>query len=381
MNGAPMDIAWLAPQLPGSDRDGGGKRIFEMVKTLRTRGHAVHVWARDADDPERYGKALEELGVMWHGTTLATRDGWRLDRPEDDLLTMLGAHPWDAVVISFPRMATLLGPVVRRRCPSVPLLIDNADLHYLRMSRMTGSPAGRWAKRNELSTYSHSDGVIVASDVEARMLAEELSRTPVTTYTVGPARPRTGPALRQRTGAMFLGALTHPPNGDGVRWWADEIGPRVAARLGHTSPLQVFGTGTDVMVSEMTGQRPKHVDLRGWAPTLATVFDAARVFVAPLRFGAGTKSKILDGLTHGVPIVTTSMGVEGFPDYVRHACHVADDTEGFATKVSCLLGDDAHWQQRRQMAVEAGERAWREQQQQGEDLEEWILTRVAAGRS
>lgn len=376
VTGGPLQIAWLAPQLPGSDRDGGGKRIFEMIKTLHRHGHAVHVWARDADDPERYGGALEGLGVMWHGTTLATRQGWCLDRPEDDLLTMLDTHPWDAVVISFPRMAAMLGPVVRRRCPSVPLLVDNADLHYLRTSRMAGSGAGRWAKRRELSSYAASDGVIVASDLEARMLAEELPRTPVTTYTVGPARPKPGPPLQQRNGAMFLGALTHPPNGDAVRWWADEIGPRVAQQVGDPSPLRVFGTGTDVMVSEMTAARAEHIDLRGWAPTLATVFDAARVFVAPLRFGAGTKSKILDGLTHGVPLVTTPIGIEGFPDYVRRACAVADDADGLAAMVSRLLSDDAHWQRRRHAAIDAGQRAWHDQQQQGDNLEQWIRTRV-----
>lgn len=376
----PLSIAWLAPQLPGSDRDGGGKRMFEMIKTLRNHGHEIHVWARDADDPRRYGAALGDLGVVWHGTTLASRDGWCLTRPEDDLLTMLQAHPWDAVVISFPRLATLLGPVVRRRCPSVPVLVDNADLHYLRRSRMTGPPSARWEKRTELSAYAHSDGVIVASDVEAQLLAAEIPRTPVVTYTVGPAQPQPGPPLQRRHGAMFLGALTHPPNGDAVRWWADEIGPAVAADLGRILPLRVFGTGTDVMVGEIRGQRAPHVDLLGWAPTLATAFDSTRVFVAPLRFGAGTKSKILDGLTHGVPIVTTSMGTEGFPDYIRHACEVADDAKGFAAHVSRLLTDDDHWSQCRSAVISAGQRAWSQQQEQDDRLQQWINARVA-GRS
>lgn len=371
---APHRVLWIAPQLPSNDRDGGGKRMLEMIQALTEHGSTVHVWARDAGDPDRDGLQIEDIGASWSGTSMAVRDGWR-GTLDDDVLVLLDRGVWDVIVVSFARTSAMLRRTIRRRCPGVPVVIDNADLHFLRRSRMPGVSGRATGKRAELREYRLSDGVIVASADEKAILAAEIPRTPTTSFTVGPGKPRSGPSLDVRRGVMFLGALTHPPNEDAVRWWIDEIAPLIASHLGRALPLTVWGTGTEIFRDGLSDEELRYVDLRGWAPNLAAAFDPSRVFIAPLRFGAGTKSKILDGLTNGVPVVTTPTGIEGFEGGVRDACTVHTTSAALAQSVVALLRDDDLWVTRQQAVMEAARNVFLTHGDRKQELAEWLLTR------
>ena len=372
-------VLWIAPQLPGVARDGGGKRIHEMLRVLRDHDHAVHVWARDAADSARDGPGLAALGITWSGSTLAVRTAWRQDAG-DDLVQVLASRRWDVVAVSFARLAATVGSAVRRHAHGAVLLVDDADLHYLRRSRMPGA-SPRTGKREELAAYRRSDGVIVASDLEQRMLAAELPRTPTTVFTVAAGEPQPGGPVADRCDVLFVGALTHPPNVDAVTYWAREVAPALERSLGRPVALRVVGTGTEVLARDLDAAGARYVDVVGWAPDLAPAFARARVVVAPLRFGAGTKSKILDGLTFGVPTVTTGIGAEGFPGYIRRAMDVVDEPERFADAVGALLTDDARWEARRADVVAAASRSWSAQRERGAELVRWISERSPRRRA
>ena len=76
--------------------------------------------------------------------------------------------------------------------------------------------------------------------------------------------------------------------------------------------------------------------------TLLSLYQSSRVVVAPLRFGAGVKLKVLEAMAHGVPVVTTSVGAQGLPG-LKDFIPVADDPEGIADSIIDLLTDDARW--------------------------------------
>jgi glycosyltransferase involved in cell wall biosynthesis len=71
------------------------------------------------------------------------------------------------------------------------------------------------------------------------------------------------------------------------------------------------------------------------------------VVVAPLRIGAGVKGKVVEALRMGVPIVTTSIGVQGLPGF-EDAISTADEPADFSRAVTDLLQDEAVWQRRRE---------------------------------
>ena len=144
----------------------------------------------------------------------------------------------------------------------------------------------------------------------------------------------------QRRGLLFIGGFWHKPNEDAVIYFVKDILPKVIKKI----PDLIFHIVGSNMPESVKTLRSANVDPLGFVPDVAPYFESCRVFVAPLRFGAGMKGKVGQSMSYGLPIVTTQIGAEGMA--VRHEKHllVADDQEDFADCVVRLYGDEALWQ-------------------------------------
>jgi len=126
-----------------------------------------------------------------------------------------------------------------------------------------------------------------------------------------------------RKNFMMIGNFRHPPNADSVEWACRELWPRIRDRLStefsiHKNDmpwLHVYGSygNKERLISKIGNPEKLGVKLCGFAPTLDIMLDY-RVLLAPLRFGAGLKGKIVDAWYHGLPVVTTIIGSEGMGD-------------------------------------------------------------------
>ena len=106
---------------------------------------------------------------------------------------------------------------------------------------------------------------------------------------------------------VFLGNVDSIPNADAIAFFADEILPKLRARI-PDAILDVIGQGATVALRDRYASR---VRFRGFVENLGEALAEYDVMVAPLRFGSGTKLKNLDSMAHGLPVVTTSVGAEG----------------------------------------------------------------------
>ena len=148
------------------------------------------------------------------------------------------------------------------------------------------------------------------------------------------------PASSTRPVAMFVGPASYEVNRAGMAWFVDRAWPRVLDGA-PGARLDVVGPGwTDVLPADIPG-----VSARGFLPNLAGALAQARVLVAPLPAGGGTKIKVLEAMAAGRPVVTTRIGAEGIPSSPGLA--VTDDEARFA---SCV----AQWLTRPQDAASAG---------------------------
>ena len=86
------------------------------------------------------------------------------------------------------------------------------------------------------------------------------------------------------------------------------------------------------------------VRLLGYVPDIDPLFARARVFVAPVRFGAGVKGKIGEAMAYAVPIVTTTIGAEGMSLRDGEEALIADAPQDFAASVVRLYRDARLWQ-------------------------------------
>jgi glycosyltransferase involved in cell wall biosynthesis len=140
------------------------------------------------------------------------------------------------------------------------------------------------------------------------------------------------PASGTEQVVMFVGPMSYDVNVAGVSWFLDVVWPRIRAVV-PAARFEVVGRGwTDHLPGDLPG-----VIARGFVPDLPVALGQARVSVAPLPAGGGTKIKVLESMAAARPVVTTSVGAEGVPS--ARGLAVADDEAGFASKVIRWLVD------------------------------------------
>ena len=133
--------------------------------------------------------------------------------------------------------------------------------------------------------------------------------------------------------------MSYPPNHQGIRWFADEVWPRVRSAL-PDARLDVVGKDPPEAVRALDGR--DGVAVHGFVPSMAPFFAAAHAVVVPILTGAGIRVKIVEAMSAGRALVSTSLGWEGLAHLEpgRHLL-VADEPAAFADAALRLLGDEA----------------------------------------
>ena len=131
----------------------------------------------------------------------------------------------------------------------------------------------------------------------------------------------------------------HPPNVDAVHWLCAEIMPLVWK---EEPDLTVTLLGSNPPQSVLALQSSR-VRVPGYVRDVSHYFTAARIFVAPLRYGAGMNGKVGQALSYRLPVVLTEMAADGFALSDGDNCLIANDAGRFARAILRLNGDEALW--------------------------------------
>ena len=156
----------------------------------------------------------------------------------------------------------------------------------------------------------------------------------------GPQQPA---PLAGRTGLAFLGSYNHPPNRDAIQAFLDELWPVLRQRQPHLE-FHLYGSGLVRELADAWGQHPGVV-IHGWVADPAVVYDRHRLFIAPLRSGAGLKGKVVAAAAHGIPQVLSSLAAEA--SALRHGQEVwiARTDADWIEAITTLCENDQLWQQ------------------------------------
>ena len=231
------------------------------------------------------------------------------------------------------------------------LIYFTVDLHYLRERRnfvYDDDPkhlfASQWLKNLELQIFSKSDIVLTPSNYEEQIIRESLPNKKVFTiplhlYDFSLEENKTVVKFADREGILFLGGFGHPPNEDAVLWFVEEILPRVKQHL----PEITFTVAGSKPTEKILALEKKDLQVTGYVADLVPLFAKSRVFVAPLRYGAGVKGKIVTSMLEGVPVVTTSIGNEGLNLANGQEALIADDPAAFASHIVELYTNQNLW--------------------------------------
>ena len=151
--------------------------------------------------------------------------------------------------------------------------------------------------------------------------------------------PAPGPGFADRRGLVFVGSFGHVPNVGAITSFVEEVWPRVRAAVGDMT-LTIVGPKPPAEVQALAGEG---ITVTGWVPETRPHLDAARISIAPLRFGAGVKGKIGEAMSLGLPVVTTTVGAEGMGLVDGEHALVVDDPDAMAAAIVRLHGDPELW--------------------------------------
>jgi len=339
--------------MPEFDREGGSRRVFHLIEFFLEAGWAVSFITRQARDGERYAKALQQLGVPVYVSDDVWPGGEQcLIHPAD----LIAAGNFDIAIIAFWYLAEYYLPIIRSVSPKTRIVADSIDLHFLRESRTLLKPHGdngscgaldpNYAQEmmRELNVYAASDAVLTVSQKEADLVNDFVNvpshASPLALMEDLPPSPLD---FSKRKGILFIGNFRHQPNTAGVKYLCQEILPLIKESVLAEHPVYIVGNELDAGIAEPCA-RLGNVRLVGWVPSVLPYLQNARIAVVPLRFGAGTKTKLIQSLTVGTPSVSTTVGIEGLD--LEHGEHVlvADNPIDFANSIERLLEDRELWE-------------------------------------
>jgi GT2 family glycosyltransferase len=323
--------------LPMPDRDAGSLRMFHILCILRNLGHRVTFVPDNVANIPPYAGELQKRGieVVHHPFIKSVRD----------YLERYGAE-FDVTILSRCDFARKHIANVRRLAPRSRIIFDTVDLHFLRQHReadLTQDSAVRLSaqekEHQEYELIDEADETWVVSNFEQELLQGERPDKSIEIVSMIVDVPGSTTPFSLRRDFLFIGGFQHNPNIDAVLFFTKDIYPIVQARLpearfyiiGDKAPPEVFALASDNVV--VTGLQP---DVRPY-------FDSVKLSIAPLRFGAGVKGKINQSMGFGVPVVATSVAVEGMDLNNREDILIADEPNEFAQAVIELYESEELW--------------------------------------
>ena len=342
----------IGQTFPEPTTTAAGGRMLQLIEMFISHGYAI-TFASSASSSENSFN-LDSLGVATQKITIN-------DSSFDDFVRQL-----NPTLVLFDRFITeeQFAWRVTQSCPKALKILDTEDLHFLRKARQQALKNATDVKdsnlftetaKREIASILRCDLSLIISEFEMKLLTDTFAVSKEILYYLPfmvTKLPDSSnfPEFEQRTNFMTIGNLLHGPNVDSVLYLKKEIWPLIKKQLPQAE-LYIYGNYAPQHILELHNQKQGFY-IMGWADSVAHVMQKARVCLAPLRFGAGLKGKLLDAMLYGTPGVTTSIGAEGMYGDLPMPGVIADTPERFAEHSVAIYSNKIKWQENAQRGVE-----------------------------
>jgi glycosyltransferase involved in cell wall biosynthesis len=336
-------IGFVWPE-PNSSAAGG--RMMQLISLFKAQGFSI-IFASPAQNSD-FMVDLQEYEVE--------KESIELNNSSFDFFI----KELNPSLVLFDRfmMEEQFGWRVAENCPDALRLLDTEDLHCLRLARQKAFKENRSfiatdlfveevAKR-EIASILRCDLSIMISEFEMELLesafkidASLLYYLPFLLEPIGDAEIQELPSFEDRKDFIFIGNFLHEPNWNAVQYLKETIWPLIKKRLPE-AVLNVYGAYPSQKVLQLHNKKESFI-IMGRAINAQEVVQEARVVLAPLRFGAGIKGKLLEAMQCGTPNVTTSIGSESMHGDLPWNGFIRDDVADFVNATVQLYQDQAIW--------------------------------------
>ena len=336
--GAKYRVLVLDHCTPTPDQDAGSIIAINIMFLLRDMGFQITFIPEDnyCYLPD-YTSALQRAGIEVLYAPYCTSVNQHIAE---------SGHRYDLVFLFRIGVVDRHLQAIRARCPQVKVIFVPADLHYLRMRRESDllqdirkRKASDKVKKTELAAICAVDASIVHSTFEKDLLIEEIPNANVHVFPLIHDIVESESRFEARRDIVFVGGYKHPPNVDAVIYFVSKIMPGIRQRLPGVR-FHIVGSN---LPTELKKFASDDIVVTGFVEDLPSYLESMRIFVSPLRYGAGTKGKVGTAMAAGLPLVGTSITIEGMELIDGKHVLVADDAEEFADSVAKLYRDEQLW--------------------------------------
>jgi len=348
MTASCLKILIIGKVWPEPQSSAAGTRMLQLVDLFNGAGWEVTFASPSAKS--NYTADLSEYGIKEVQVKL---NNSQFDR----YIAKLKAD-----VVIFDRFMTeeQFGWRVAEYSPDSLRILDTQDLHFLRYARQTQDfphnkdyqnidLTNEIAKR-ELAAVLRSDCSLIISEYEYSMLVKRFNISEellfylpffIEEHEIHSGKKAV--SFDKRKHFSWIGNFRHKPNHDAVGYLHSEIWPLIRAKLPDTE-IHIYGAYLPANIQSLHSADEGFI-IKGRAGEAEKVLSKSRVSLAPLRFGAGLKGKLIDSMKCGTPSVTTSIGAEGLPGDMPWPGSIEDDPVQFAESAVELYTNKEKWAQ------------------------------------
>ena len=269
------------------------------------------------------------------------------------------AYNPDIVMFDRFMMEEQFGWRVDKHCPHAIKILDTEDLQCLRNARheafkgerdFTTSDLHSDIAKREIAAILRCDLSLIISSYEMSLLNSVFKIEPSLLHHLPfmvdlSSLPTSTKTFEQRQHFMTIGNFRHAPNWDAVLY-LQKIWPLIRKQL-PKAELHIYGSYPPPKATALNNPKTGFL-IKGWADNAFDVMQSARVCLAPLRFGAGIKGKLLEAMIMQTPSVTTNIGAEGMHNDLPWPGKIANTADDFANAAVEMHTNQSDFEQAQQ---------------------------------
>lgn len=263
-------------------------------------------------------------------------------------------------IVVFDRfmMEEQFGWRVTEQCPNALKILDTEDLHFLRKGRQQAFKDGKifdetylfnTTTKREIASIFRSDLTLIISESEMEILKNNfkidealLVYLPFMLSSISKVQEL--PKFKERHHFITIGNFLHEPNFNAVLYLKETIWPLIRRQM-PKAELHIYGAYASQKVNQLHNEKSGFL-IKGFAKDVKKVMQEAKVCLAPIRFGAGLKGKLVDAMENGTPCVMSSIASEGMFGNLNSNGFIEDMPGCFSNKAITLFRDESIWKEK-----------------------------------
>lgn len=336
-------LLFIDNYVPFYDQDAGSKSTFQYLQLMVEMGYNIKFLGDNFINHQPYTTTLQQMGIeVLYGPWY--QRNWKRWIANN-------GNNIDYIYVSRPHITKKYLNFIKKHTFS-KIIYCGHDLIYLREARRymverkkSFLRSSRKWETLELDIIRNVDVSYFFSSFELKELQKRLPDCtvrviPLFLFDETEHEQKKSPDFESRNGLLFVGGFNHDPNVDAMRWFVEKIFPLVKAKVPDIE-LTIVGSKPPQEIVQLSGNGVI-VAGRLSDEELRQQYRLRRLVIAPLRYGAGVKGKIVEAMYYGLPTVTTSIGAEGIGD-AEQALFIADEVQTFANQIIYAYTNSIAW--------------------------------------